>query len=146
MIKKFGNNFFYELFDFDNKITKDKYDKMHKILIVNENIITKKDNSSKEMYDKWVNMILNTKDYNILLCYKAEELVGFIAFMYLDIGLMLSEVQVKKEYQGKEQILKNMLKELLKISDKSKYNYIYGTIDNNNIKSIDVFTHIGFKN
>ena len=139
-------SFSYELFDYDNKIPKDKYDKIYKILVENENIITNKDNSSKEMYDKWVNMISNTKDYNILLCYKDNIIVGFIAFMYLDIGLMLSEIQIKKEYQSKYNILKNMLKELLNVSDKNKYEYLYGTISSHNEKSRNVFTHIGFKN
>lgn len=84
--------FEYESFNYDNKITKDAYDPIHKILVENENIITNKNNSSIEMYNKWVEMITNTPDYNILVCKLNNEIVGFIAFMYLDIGLMISEI------------------------------------------------------
>lgn len=146
MIEKFSEvKLKYELFTYDNKISEDKYESIYRILLENQNIITGKDNSSKEMHDKWVNMILNTQGYNILVCYLNEKIVGFIAFMYLDIGLMLSEVQIKKEYQGTHNIFKNMLKEVLEISDKSKYSKLYCTISSKNLKSQGVFTHIGFK-
>ena len=142
-----NNNISFELYDFDNKITKKRYDPIHKILVENEDVITGRDNSSIEMYNKWAEMITNTPNYNILVCLIDDEVVGFIAFMYLDIGLMLSEIQIKKEYQGKYKILKNMLREVLEISikDKFKYKDVLGTISDKNIKSQEVFTHIGFK-
>ena len=142
-----NNNISFELYDFDNKITKKRYDPIHKILVENEDVITGRDNSSIEMYNKWAEMITNTPNYNILVCLIDDEVVGFIAFMYLDIGLMLSEIQIKKEYQGKYKILKNMLREVLEISikDKFKYKDVLGTISDKNIKSQEVFTYIGFK-
>ena len=99
------------------------------------------------MYNKWVEMITNTPNYNILVCKLNNEIVGFIAFMYLDIGLMISEIQIKREYQGKFKILKNMLREVLNISikDKFDYKYVFGTINSVNVRSQAVFTHIGFK-
>ena len=133
------NNISFEIYNNDNKITKDKYDIIYKIIVENEK-------SNDDMYNKWVNMITSTPNYNILITKYDDIVVGFIAFMYLDMGLMLSEVQIKKEYQGKYNILKYSLNEVINISNKDnfKYDYIYGTINDKHTKSRDVFTHIGF--
>lgn len=118
---------------------------MHNILVENYNKINNKDNSSNEMYNEWVNMIRTTEDYNILICLDNNLLVGFVCYTYLDIGLMLSEIQIKKEYQGKHNILKNMLRNIL-VNTNNTYSKVYATINNDNTKSKEVFTHIGFKN
>lgn len=94
------------------------------------------------MRDTWINMVRNTKDYFILLFYKDSELLGFINYMYLDYGLMLSEIQISKYYQDKK-YLKAMLKELINSLDR-KVDNIYASINSKNIKSKQVFTHIGF--
>lgn len=118
---------------------------MHNILVENYNKINNKDNSSNETYNEWVNMIRTTKDYNILICLDNNLLVGFVCYTYLDIGLMLSKIQIKKEYQGKHNILKNMLRNIL-VNTNNTYFKVYATINNDNTKSKEVFTHIGFKN
>lgn len=118
---------------------------MHNILVENYNKINNKDNSSNETYNEWVNMIRTTKDYNILICLDNNLLVGFVCYTYLDIGLMLSEIQIKKEYQVKHNILKNMLRNIL-VNTNNTYSKVYATINNDNTKSKEVFTHIGFKN
>ena len=92
-----------------------------------------------------VNTILNTKDYNILLYYEDNIIIGFIAFMYIDNYLCLSEVQFDKKYKNKG-YLKNMLKEVIKVSDKQRYNTVFATINPSNELSKSVFTHIGFIN
>lgn len=63
--------------------------------------------------------------------------------MYLDNDLMLSEIQISKYYQDKK-YLKSMLKELINNLDR-KVDNIYASINSKNIKSKQVFTHIGFK-
>ena len=118
---------------------------MHSILVENYNKINNKDNSSTDMFNKWISMIRTTKNYNILLCLDNTKLVGFTCYTYFDMGLMLSEIQIKKEYQGKYNLLKNMLHNVLVNSDNT-YSKVYCTINNNNTKSKEVFTHIGFKN
>ncbi len=141
----------FELYNYDKKIPKTKYDAIYKIIINNyfdrnkELISKRKEIDTKEAYNNWVNTILNTKDYNILLYYIDNSLAGFIAFMYTDKELCLSEVQLEKQYKNKG-YLKNMLREVIKVSNKERYNMIYGTINKNNLLSKQVFTHIGFKN
>lgn len=119
---------------------------IHKIIINNYNEINHKDNSDDEMYKEWLNVILNAKNYYFLNCYYQDEIIAFIAFMYIDIGLLLSEVQIKKEYQGKYDILRKMLKQVIDKSDKRLYSDVYGTISSKNLKSQNVFKHIGFEN
>ena len=62
------NNFEYESYNYENKIPKERYDVIHKIIVENENEINGRDNSGIDMYNKWVNLITNTPRYNILVC------------------------------------------------------------------------------
>lgn len=117
---------------------------MHSILVEIYNKINNKDNSSTDMFNKWISMIRTTKNYNILLCLDNTKLVGFTCYTYFDMSLMLSEIQIKKEYQGKH-ILKSMIKNVL-INTNNTYSKVYATINTDNTKSKEVFTHIGFKN
>lgn len=134
----------FELYNYENKMPKDKYNKIYKILInnfyKNNNEIIK-----DEKYNNWVNMILNTPNYYILIYSINNNIVGFISCIYIEEGLMLSEVQIKKQYQGKYDILRKMLKYICNICDKDKSKYVLGTINDNNEKSKQVFTYIGFK-
>ena len=134
----------YELYSYDNKISRKKCFEMLEILVKFYNDFNGMDNGSKEVYNPWIKMIRNTKDYYILLCYKDNVLIGFLTYMYQDIGLMLSEAQIREEYQNKG-YFKKILKEVIMSSDISKYKDIYLTIHKNNIKSQEVFKHIGFK-
>ena len=117
---------------------------MHSILVEIYNKINNKDNSSTDMFNKWISMIRTTKNYNILLCLDNTKLVGFTCYPYFDMSLMLSEIQIKTEYQGKH-ILKSMIKNVL-INTNNTYSKVYATINTDNTKSKEVFTHIGFKN
>lgn len=141
----------FELYNLENKIPKEKYDKIYQIIIDNyfernKDLISKrKEIDTEEAYNNWVKTITTTEDYNIILYYLNNDIVAFVAFTYVTDGLCLSEVQIKKEYQGKL-ILKQLLKEVLKNCKKSKSKKILGTINPNNKKSIQVFTHIGLKN
>ena len=134
----------FEIYSYENKITIEKYKKIYKILTNNfyknnEEII------KDEKYNNWVNVILNTPNYYIVTYTINNEIASFICYIYIDEGLMLSEVQIKKEYQGKFGILKKMLKYICEICDKDKSKYVLGTINDKNEKSKQVFTHIGFK-
>ena len=135
----------FETYNLDKKIPISKINQMLDILVPFYNKLNGKDNSTKEMCDPFINMIRNTKDYNILLCYIGKTLVGFVNYMYQDRGLMLSEIQIREEFQGKN-ILRKMIKKVIDDSDKSRYKDIYLTINPKNTKSYQVFTHIGFKN
>lgn len=53
-------------------------------------------------------------------------------------------IKIEKEYQGKH-ILKNMIKNVF-INTNNTYSKVYATINNDNTKLKEVFTHIGFKN
>ena len=137
----------FELYNDKNKIPKDKYDVIYNFITDNyfDRCKDKNQIDSKEAYNNWVNTILTTKDYNILLYYNDNKIIGFISFMYIDNYLCLSEVQFDIKYKNKG-YLKNMLKGVIDNSDKSRYNMIYGTINKNNELSKSVFTHIGFVN
>ncbi len=145
LISEFKEEFKYNFFNNkklpDSKILSD----MCKILVYNYNLINNTNNTLEDSFNAWLNMIQNAQNYNILLCFRNNELVGFICYMFVDIGLMLCEIQIKKEYQGRYNILKGMLKHVIK-NNKKMCKDIYGTISSKNIKSQLVFKHIGFKN
>lgn len=138
--------FTYKRYNYDNKIPYTRIKEMLSIIILFYNKFNGKDNSTKEMCEPFIKYIRNTKDYNILLCYIGKKLVGFVNYMYQDRGLMFSEIQIISECQGKYDILRKMIEQVLLNTDKSRYKYIYGTINPKNIKSRNVFTHIGFVN
>lgn len=128
----------FELYSYNNKIKKDKYEIIYEFTLDNYREINKDMEDSKVAHDVWVNTITNTKDYYILVYY-------INSYMYIDKGLCLSEVQIRKQYQNKG-ILKVLLKELINRCDKNRSNNICGTISFYNKKSIDIFTHIGMIN
>lgn len=136
----------FEYYNYNNKIPLSKVEEMLEILIPFYNELNGKDNSNKDMCDSWINSIRNTKDFAIILLYFDNLLVGFINYMYQKEGLMISEIQIRKEYQGKYRILRKLLGEMINNSDKNRYTNLLATINHKNKKSIDIFTHIGFKN
>lgn len=146
LISEFEEKFKYQIFSNENMPENLILLNMCKILVENYNMINDTNDSVDISFPEWLNMIENTQNYNMLLCFKNEELVGFICYTYIDIGLMLSEVQIKKEYQGKYDILRKMLKQVIDKSDKRLYSDVYGTISSKNLKSQNVFKHIGFEN
>ncbi len=97
----------YKLFDSERRINKNNYEQIYKIIIDNYaireklNAKQKKEINTKEVYDAWVKMILTTKNYNIIIFYDNDIIIGFIAFMYDERGLCLSEVQIEKTISQK---------------------------------------------
>lgn len=140
----------FELYSKNNKIPDNIAKIIHEILI--DNLINREENIGKErkdftndeIYNKWLNMLRNENDYYILVYYYNNEIVAFINYSYMNKGLCLCEVQIKREYQGKYNILRYMINHILNTTDRSKYNNVCGTIGNNQ-RSKDVFTHIGMK-
>lgn len=146
LISEFKINLNYNLFSNNNLPNEKALKDMCSILVENYNIINNTSDTIEDSFEEWVNMIKNTENYNILICKKDTEIIGFVCYTFLDIGLMLSEVQIKKDYQGKYDILRKMLKQVIDKSNKKLYSNVYGTISSKNIKSQNVFKHIGFKN
>ena len=143
----------YEIYNnLDNKITKNVYNVLYNIIIDNyfsrnkQLLLKRNEIDTKEAYNNWVNTICNTKGYNILVYYYENKIIGFISYMYNTKGLCLSEVQIKIEYQNKYNVLRSMLKILLREEKVGNSIIICGTINPNNIKSISVFSHIGMVN
>ena len=75
----------------------------------------------------------------------SNEPVAFISYCIMEKGLCLSEVQIKKQFQGKHDILRKMLKQVIISTKNYKCDNVCCTIRNNQ-HSVDVFTHIGMKN
>lgn len=135
--------FDYKLYGYSNKTPLKTCNEMLEIITKfynNLNNVTYSD----EDCSKWIKLIRNTKDYHVLLCYKGKTLVGFINYTYMNKDVMISEVQIREDYQGKG-VLKSLLNEVINNTKRKKIEYFLGTISKKNIKSQNVFTHIGFK-
>lgn len=126
-------------YGYENKINESDYDQVFDIMspFYGKSV-------TKESFDKWLENMSNIKDYYFLLCFKENTLVGFINYMYTKEGLMLSEVQVRREYQNKG-ILILMLNYMIRNCDIDKFDYVFGTINKMNLRSQSVFKHLGFK-
>jgi len=137
------NEFDFKLYGYSNKVPIKTCKEMLEIITKFYNNLNDC-NYSDEDCNKWVKLIRNTKDYHVLLCYKGKTLIGFINYTYMNKDVMLSEVQIKEEYQ-KKGVLKVLLEEVIKNTKRKKIEYFLGTIGKKNINSQNVFTHIGFK-
>ena len=91
-------------------------------------------------------MILNDSSYNIILYIIDDKIKGFICYIPIDNKLCLAEVQIIKEFQGKDNTLRKMIKKLIEEVKDKKFEIVSGTIDLDNEKSRGVFSHIGMIN
>lgn len=135
----------YDYFTPDNKIDNETINEIYKIIVYNENKISKEENDTKSNFDAFKNTLLNTPNYYIIVCKLNNEVIAFLSYCYMHLGLLISEVQIKEEYQGKN-VLSKLLNEFITKIDKNKYNKINAFINSKHIKSKIVFTHIGFIN
>lgn len=135
-----------------NKITKEYYDKIFNILVENYairehlDLATYKASVYPDGYNTWVKTITTTPDYNIIIYYDNLSIIGFIATMVYEKKMGISEIQIDKEYQGKNNNLKEMMKIMYNELSFDNYDKVYANINSHNIKSINVFTYVGFKN
>ena len=140
-----------DVYNFANVIDDVRLKSMYDILI--ENLFKlhpsfkeerdKYDNN--DIYNKWKSMVINTKDYSVILYEDKNVIYGFLNYCVIDCKLWISEVQVKKEYQNKG-ILKKLVTKFINLDDVKKHDLITIHINSNNILSQTVFSHIGFKN
>ena len=135
----------FELYSNVNKIPKEKYDVIYKMIVDNYSEWNPDVIDDADSYNTWVNTILNTEDYYILIYYLDNVIVGFACFMYFDNYLCLSEVGFSKEYKNKG-YLRSLLSKVYELSDKSRFNLVYGNVNKKNILSQNVVKHIGFVN
>lgn len=134
---------------YNKEINNNILDQMYKILIDNLFIIYPNFLENKEKHDnednknKWINMIKNTDNYNVITFEENDKVLGFLNYSIIKEEMWITEVQIKDGYKNKK-ILKNLLKEFVSIDELKKYEYIIIHINDNNELSKKVFNHIGF--
>ena len=64
----------------------------------------------------------------------------------MEYSICLAEIQIIKEYQGKNDIFRKILQKFLEEIKNKNYKKISATIDKDNQKSRAVFSHIGMIN
>ena len=131
-------------------LNEENFKEMYNILIENLFITYPKFLLDRDKYDnmnaynKWINMIKNTNDYNVIAYIENNIVIGFLNYSVINDDMWISEVQIKNEYKNKG-ILKKLLKEFVSLEDVKKYDNITIHINSDNKISYDVFSHIGFK-
>jgi|SRR5574344_1948820 len=142
----------FNLYNEENKISDEVKKCIYKIIVNNffltypDKLNNREKYDSIDSYNNWNKMIDETPNYYILTYSIDNEIVGFIAYRYMNNKLCLSEVQIVPEYQGVDNTLKKMLGKVIDVSNKTKYEKVCGTINPKNSKSINVFSHIGMIN
>ena len=91
-------------------------------------------------------MILNDPNYNIILYILDKKIVAFICYILMEDSVCLAEIQIIKEYQGKNDIFRKILNKFLEEIKNKKHKNISATIDKDNKTSRAVFSHIGMIN
>lgn len=134
---------------YNKEINDNILNQMYKILIDNLFITYPNFLENKEKHDneanknRWINMIKNTDNYNVITFEEKNEVLGFLNYSIIEDEMWISEVQIKENHKNKK-ILKNLLKEFMLIDELKKYKYIIIHINDNNEISKKVFKHIGF--
>lgn len=143
----------FEIYDSNNKIPENRYLEMNDILL-KDYILRKglKEYKKREKvfkgegFEYWKSMILNDPNYNIILYILDKKIVAFICYILMKDSVCLAEIQIIKEYQGKNYIFRKILNKFLEEIKNKKYKIISATIDKDNQKSRAVFSHIGMIN
>ena len=143
----------FEIYNSNNKIPENRYLEMNDILmkdyILRKGIeeYKKREKVFKgEGFEYWKSMILNDPNYNIILYILDKKIVAFICYILMKDSVCLAEIQIIKEYQGKNYIFRKILNKFLEEIKNKKYKIISATIDKDNKKSRAVFSHIGMIN
>ena len=143
----------FEIYNSNNKIPENRYLEMNDILIKDyilrkglEEYKKREKIFKEEGFEYWKSMILNDPNYNIILYLIDEKIVAFICYMLIEDSVCLAEIQIIKEYQGKNNIFRKILQKFLEEIKNKNYKKISATIDKDNQKSRAVFSHIGMIN
>ena len=82
IMNTFEKKFVFKTFDYNNKIDLDSCSKMHEILknyYIRKNGIETYNNSfDNDGFDKWVEMLRNDENYNIILCFDDDKLISYL--------------------------------------------------------------------
>lgn len=124
-------------FKIDDSISK----QMYSIISSNMSNIVE----SNSTYNIWLNNCIKNNSIKTIICFINNTVIGYLQYTYNNKDIVLSEIQILKEYQGKG-ILKRLLKEFVSKINISFDSIITCHINPNNFKSKAVFKHIGFEN
>ena len=143
----------FEIYNSNNKIPENRYLEMNDILIKDyilrkglEEYKKREKIFKEEGFEYWKSMILNDPNYNIILYVIDEKIVAFICYMLIEDSVCLAEIQIIKEYQGKNNIFRKILQKFVEEIKNKNYKKISATIDKDNQKSRAVFSHVGMIN
>lgn len=143
----------FEIYNSNNKIPENRYLEMNDILMKDyifrkglEEYKKREKVFKGEGFEYWKSMILNDPNYNIILYILDKKIVAFICYILMKDSVCLAEIQIIKEYQGKNYIFRKILNKFLEEIKNKKYKIISATIDKDNQKSRAVFSHIGMIN
>ena len=143
----------FEIYNSNNKIPENRYLEMNDILMKDyilrkglEEYKKREKIFKEEGFEYWKSMILNDPNYNIILYVIDEKIVAFICYMLIEDSVCLAEIQIIKEYQGKNNIFRKILQKFVEEIKNKNYKKISATIDKDNQKSRAVFSHVGMIN
>ena len=143
----------FEIYNSNNKIPENRYLEMNDILIKDyilrkglEEYKKREKIFKEEGFEYWKSMILNDPNYNIILYILDKKIVAFICYILMEDSVCLAEIQIIKEYQGKNNIFRKILQKFVEEIKNKNYKKISATIDKDNQKSRAVFSHVGMIN
>ena len=126
----------FEIYNSNNKIPENRYLEMNDILIKDyilrkglEEYKKREKIFKEEGFEYWKSMILNDPNYNIILYVIDEKIVAFICYMLIEDSVCLAEIQIIKEYQGKNNIFRKILQKFVEEIKNKNYKKISATID-----------------
>lgn len=132
------------------ELSDNQFAKMYEILINNlfktypEFLDNKDKYDNKDNYNNLFNSIKTSELYNVICLEESDLLIGYLSYSVINDELWISEIQIRKEYQGKG-VLRKLIRKFVSMPELKNYDYIKIHINKRNIHSQKVFEHIGFE-
>lgn len=118
---------------------------MYKIIINNIKKTNVDFNEKEDDYKKWFHNITTNKDLRTIVLLDRTKVCAYLQYIILGDNYFICEIQVDDIYQGDGITFRKLIGEFIKNSRISANASVLGNINPNNLKSITVFSKMGFK-
>ena len=137
-------------FKYLNKVNFDEYsEELFTILNDNMSLIIHSNNNFEEDYKRWYTAVdkgLQKDNRQIVLIFETDtkRIIGFFQYYVKDEVFMMEEIQIIREFQGKDNIFRDLYGFLIS-NINPHIQYVQAFVNKNNIKSVSILKKLGLE-
>lgn len=137
-------------FKYLNKVNFDEYsEELFTILNDNMSLIIHSNNNFEEDYKRWYTAVdkgLQKDNRQIVLIFETDtkRIIGFFQYYVKDEVFMMEEIQIIREFQGKDNIFRDLYGFLIS-NINPHIQYVQAFVNKNNNKSVSILKKLGLE-